>query len=739
MFKVKMDESHPNKDGCTDEMIVSKSSSLSSPTISTRRQKKTAPTSSSPEKSVPLPSLHHPHSPRLHHAHNQNLHQRYRTRPVIVAVYFVFFVSVLLWMMRSENSYLALVLNSILPSDSNHDITNEQQKDVEGDYVFIFYSLLGINFIASLPSLWKVLRSLLKKTKHMHNDDDEDNNITEQQQTQEYYDENQRLIHHKLFYQTYLPAYLLATCADWLQGPYKYALYSSYGYTQKDIAHLFVVGYGSGMVLGSVVGGLADVQGRKKLCLGYCVAYTLSVTMTHFKNYYLLLLGRVGGGVGTSLLFSVFESWLIRAHGERGLVKTNSTSGDGAANEGDERWLAKSLSVSMYGSSLVAIVSGVLANFVVARSGSMHPLDVNNYFGYVTTDEEVFYVGGFVAAFDVCLPVLLICAILIMVLWEENYGEAHSQDASAALDEHDNSIVPKQLNFSVGYAKKHSSMYFDDDTAVGDESNAHKMESQTSESEGLIASAVGSQHGDGMFAMLWNGILTTWQTPEILMCCIIGSFFEGSMYIFIFLWTPALTAIQTEINQHGDENGKTYKDNAHDDDELPFGWIFSSFMVCCMLGTMAFSQLSNAGISASKCLVGILALSSISCVAMACPFHGGSDASGAYSTQYLGMLLYEFCIGAYYPAMGTVKGTIVPEDQRAAIYNVFRLPLNLLVLLYLVGDFSTQLSFLANAMLLLVSCVLQYRIVQGSGSGDNVGYIMLRRMNSSRSTKAREV
>ncbi|EED86917.1 predicted protein, partial [Thalassiosira pseudonana CCMP1335] len=398
------------------------------------------------------------------------------------------------------------------------------------------------------------------------------------------------------FYQTYLPAYLFATCADWLQGPYKYALYSSYGYTQKDIAHLFVVGYGSGMVLGSVVGGLADVQGRKKLCLGYCVAYTLSVTMTHFKNYYLLLLGRVGGGVGTSLLFSVFESWLIRAHGERGLVKTNSTSGDGAANEGDERWLAKSLSVSMYGSSLVAIVSGVLANFVVAR---------------------IFYVGGFVAAFDVCLPVLLICAILIMVLWEENYGEAHSQDAN------------------------------------------------------------------GMFAMLWNGILTTWQTPEILMCCIIGSFFEGSMYIFIFLWTPALTAIQTEINQHGDENGKTYKDNAHDDDELPFGWIFSSFMVCCMLGTMAFSQLSNAGISASKCLVGILALSSISCVAMACPFHGGSDASGAYSTQYLGMLLYEFCIGAYYPAMGTVKGTIVPEDQRAAIYNVFRLPLNLLVLLYL--------------------------------------------------------
>eukprot|EP00550_Attheya_septentrionalis_P006118 CAMPEP_0198300014 /NCGR_PEP_ID=MMETSP1449-20131203/46550_1 /TAXON_ID=420275 /ORGANISM="Attheya septentrionalis, Strain CCMP2084" /LENGTH=50 /DNA_ID=CAMNT_0044001713 /DNA_START=105 /DNA_END=254 /DNA_ORIENTATION=+ len=49
--------------------------------------------------------------------------------------------------------------------------------------------------------------------------------------------------------------------ADWLQGPYKYALYSAYGYTQSDIATLFVAGFGSGMLLGSVVGGYADSMG----------------------------------------------------------------------------------------------------------------------------------------------------------------------------------------------------------------------------------------------------------------------------------------------------------------------------------------------------------------------------------------------------------------------------------------------------------------------------------------------
>jgi len=61
--------------------------------------------------------------------------------------------------------------------------------------------------------------------------------------------------------------------------------------------------------------------------------------------------------------------------------------------------------------------------------------------------------------------------------------------------------------------------------------------------------------------------------------------------------------------------------------------------------------------------------------------------------------------------MGTLKASIVPEDQRAAIYNVFRLPLNLLVLMYLMGDFTASASFLANAVLLLVACVLQLQIV----------------------------
>jgi hypothetical protein len=47
---------------------------------------------------------------------------------------------------------------------------------------------------------------------------------------------------------------------DWLQGPYVYALYEHYGYTVKDIGRLFIAGFGSSMIFGTIVGSLADKQ-----------------------------------------------------------------------------------------------------------------------------------------------------------------------------------------------------------------------------------------------------------------------------------------------------------------------------------------------------------------------------------------------------------------------------------------------------------------------------------------------
>ena len=47
---------------------------------------------------------------------------------------------------------------------------------------------------------------------------------------------------------------------DWLQGPYVYALYQYYGFDRGQIGRLFIGGFASSMVFGTLVGSLADKQ-----------------------------------------------------------------------------------------------------------------------------------------------------------------------------------------------------------------------------------------------------------------------------------------------------------------------------------------------------------------------------------------------------------------------------------------------------------------------------------------------
>jgi MFS family permease len=81
---------------------------------------------------------------------------------------------------------------------------------------------------------------------------------------------------HRKLLQKYILVYLLATISDWLQGPFVYALYTDYGFKKIEIAQLFVAGFGSSMIFGSFVGGMADWGGRRTFVLIYAVVYIAS-------------------------------------------------------------------------------------------------------------------------------------------------------------------------------------------------------------------------------------------------------------------------------------------------------------------------------------------------------------------------------------------------------------------------------------------------------------------------------
>lgn len=114
----------------------------------------------------------------------------------------------------------------------------------------------------------------------------------------------------------YLSVFWLIRCADWLQGPYFYEVYASkvFGGVQASmslVSKLFLTGFASTALFGPLVGRAADTYGRKRGTLAFCLIYAIGAASTKSPLLSILLLGRVFSGVGTSLLFSAPESWLV--------------------------------------------------------------------------------------------------------------------------------------------------------------------------------------------------------------------------------------------------------------------------------------------------------------------------------------------------------------------------------------------------------------------------------------------
>ena len=107
----------------------------------------------------------------------------------------------------------------------------------------------------------------------------------------------------------YVPIYLCATMAEWLKGPYMYAVYQARGLNHEETRCLFLVGYVSAALFGTCVAAIVDTIGRKCGCLLFCVLYTVYALLHLHTSFWILFVARFVGGIASSLLFSSFESW----------------------------------------------------------------------------------------------------------------------------------------------------------------------------------------------------------------------------------------------------------------------------------------------------------------------------------------------------------------------------------------------------------------------------------------------
>jgi len=418
----------------------------------------------------------------------------------------------------------------------------------------------------------------------------------------------------------YLIIFFLAFLADWFQGPYVYALYKSYGYNENAIEILFLCGFASSMFFGTFIGGLADKIGRKRAAVLYCFIYIGCCGTKHFSSFPLLVLGRILGGIATSLLFSTFESWLVSEHSR--ITFSSKTKSKQA--------LSETLALAQFGNGIVAIVAGQIAQAAVgiipltpAAASSASPSNITNITNTTTYWTDLtFHFGGDIVPFDCSAFVLICCALATFFLWDENYGVKD--------------LEQKQ------------------------------------------------QPGQETIATQWkNALLIVLKNNNVLLCGIISASFEAAMYLFVILWTPALTSSSLSGSN----------------ESPPCGLIFSTFMVCCMAGSCIFSCVAT---FLNRYTTFVFAL--IACIGaftMSVPIW-----SSDVTERFFAFLLFEITVGFYYPAMGTLRAELIQDESRSTVYNIFRVPLNLVVASVLLARIEDiKIKFMIAMSLLIVSTV----------------------------------
>ncbi|KAG6361321.1 hypothetical protein INS49_009546 [Diaporthe citri] len=384
-------------------------------------------------------------------------------------------------------------------------------------------------------------------------------------------------------------------------GPFLYSLYKEeHGVSSGMVSTLFTTGFLSGAVSAYATGTLADRRGRRLACLVFCAAYALSCALT-IPSLPLLFAGRVLGGVGTSLLFSVFESWMVTDFHARGL---GDKGGD----------LSRTFGVMSTLNSVVAIASGVFSEWVVGVSGTRK------------------------APFAAAVALLAVAFWVISTRWEENYGDS-AKDKKPKTHDGKQEAAPRPK--------------------------------------------------------LWEML----KDPRIVCLGLSSTMFEGSMYLFVFMWGPALQSAHAYESASAASSGAAAG--------LPYGIIFATFMASVLAASLLFNiAMDNKLLKYTYLLGGILAVADL-------VFYLLEQPRSEQLTFWL-FCLFEACVGMYWPCMGYLKGQLIDDGVRAQLYGILRVPLNVFVVvsLYFTGDGDSYAKvFAVCSRLLLLSIGALYAMV----------------------------
>lgn len=151
--------------------------------------------------------------------------------------------------------------------------------------------------------------------------------------------------------------------------------------------------------------------------------------------------------------------------------------------------------------------------------------------------------------------------------------------------------------------------------------------------------------------------------PLLLVLGLTQTCFEGSMYLFVFLWVPSLQEVSI-----------TYPA-----DTPPLGYIFSSFMISMMLGSLLYTAIisyslpSTSTTPAESSITLHAKLSSLVCSISALAL-AASIRSDNERIRFWAFCAFEACVGMYYPVQGMLRGSLISNEHRATVSAVSFFP-----------------------------------------------------------------
>ena len=460
--------------------------------------------------------------------------------------------------------------------------------------------------------------------------------------------------------------YVFATFGDWIQGAYLYALYREHGFTMQSIGFIFVLGYASSAFLGTIVASLGDRYGHKVNCVLYGFAYAfVCVVSSRRSDVFSLYFARVLGGICYSLLFSSFEAWAIAECDRKKIHRRN---------------LAKLFASATFFNALSAVVAGIIGNAVVdtfSRKNGYYTGSQSRTLPRLQTADEArverplpelriktsLFVtekepNEFAPAFDVAAGALFLCGCLCASLWVNNKTKVNREDEEN--DEGDENAS------------------FEEDGDEEDQDREDEEDATKMPPRGRTLRKTRRKRRGGILESF--KIVAT--RPELLSLGTTNSLYEAALHVFVFIWTPAL-----EKRKDADQTVSGF---------VPHGVVFSLFMTCKMLGSMTYSILSsvqrkrpyvnvsgsgdnsnNTSIAQTRKSLRYVFL------AAAISFFWTVVFKESYFVALFAFCAFEFGLGVYWPAMAVLRGELVPNNLRASVTSVFRVPLNVLVVMLL--------------------------------------------------------